>query len=565
MSGSASSLPTRERPGRPTGAPVEAAPSATVVAARPVAPPAPPVPPAPPARPPVTSAARPAAPAGRPGWMVPVLVLVIGNFMAVLDVTIVNVAVPAIQKDFGGSLDDVLWIATAYTLMLGIVVPVSSWLGDRLGLTRVYIMSLAGFAVGSALCGLAGNLGTLIAFRVVQAIPGGVMPVVAMTLVYRIVPREKLGVAMGVFGLGIILGPAAGPVLGGYFVQYLDWRLVFYVNVPVGLIGAAAAYFVLPHTPGKAGRRFDLPGFLCIGLGLFAVLLAASEGSDWGWDGYRIRMLIVGGLLALALFVVIELEVDQPLLDLRAFKVWSFTSSLLMLTVLQANLLGLSFFIPTFLQQGQGKQAFDAGILMLPAALVTGVCMPMVGRLYDRIGPRWLGVSGLLLTAYGTYLMCAMTADMTRADVIFWTCVRGVGLGLSIMPIMTAGLAALPAMQTNAGSALNNVARQTGGALGLAVLSALSTSQVAQLLADRGALIPASTAPPAPGGAMPPRVFASMFGKYQYLNSQILATSYANLFLVIAVLTGAVAVLALFMRPPGKGSDAAKSAGAGAH
>jgi len=222
------------------------------------------------------------------------------------------------------------------------------------------------------------------------------MPVVAMTLVYRIVPREKLGVAMGVFGLGIILGPAAGPVLGGYFVQYLDWRLVFYVNVPVGIIGALAAYFILPRTPGKAGRRFDLPGFLCIGLGLFAVLLAASEGSDWGWDGYRIRMLIVGGLLALALFVVIELEVDQPLLDLRAFKVWPFTSSLLMLTVLQANLLGLSFFIPTFLQQGQGKEAFDAGILMLPAALVTGVCMPLVGGLYDRIGPRWLGVSGLL-------------------------------------------------------------------------------------------------------------------------------------------------------------------------
>jgi hypothetical protein len=161
--------------------------------------------------------------------------------------------------------------------------------------------------------------------------------------------------------------------------------------------------------------------------------------------------------------------------------------------------------------------------------------------------------------------MCAMTAEMTRGDVIFWTCVRGVGLGLSIMPIMTAGLAALPAMQTNAGSALNNVARQTGGALGLAVLSALSTSQEAQLFADRGALIPASTAPPAPGGSMSPDVFASMFGKYQYLNSQILATSYANLFLVIAVLTGAVAVLALFMRPPGKGSEAAKSAGAGAH
>jgi len=498
-------------------------------------------------------------------WLLPVILLVVGNFMAVLDVTIVNVAIPAIQKDFGGSLDDVLWIATAYTLMLGVVVPLSSWLGERFGLTLVYVLSLAGFAVGSALCGVAGNLGTLIAFRVLQAIPGGVMPVVAMTLVYRIVPREKLGVAMGVFGLGIILGPAAGPVLGGYFVQYMDWRLVFYVNVPIGVLGAIAAYLLLPRGPGSLGRKFDVPGFLCVGVGLFAVLLAASEGSNWGWDGYRVRMLFVGGLLCLALFVVIELDVEQPLLDLRAFAVWPFTSSLLMLTALQINLLALSFFIPTFLQQGQGKQAFDAGVLMLPAALVTGVCMPMVGRLYDRVGPRWLGVSGLLISGYGTYLMCRITPEMTSSAVIFWTCVRGVGLGLSIMPIMTAGLAALPTAQTNAGSALSNVARQCGGALGLAVLSAVSTSQQAQLLADRGALIPASTQPPTTAGSISPRVFASMYGKYQYLSSQVLASSYANLFLVIALLTAACVGLALFLRAPTNTSSSAKSADAAAH
>ena len=364
------------------------------------------------------SVAPPAATDSSGSWLISVIVLVVGNFMAVLDVTIVNVAIPAIQKDFGGSLDDVLWIATAYTLMLGVTVPLSSWLGERFGLTSVYVAALAAFAVGSALCGIAGNLGTLIAFRVLQAIPGGIMPVVAMTMVYRIVPKAKLGSAMGIFGLGIILGPATGPVLGGYFVQYLDWRLVFYVNVPVGLLGAVAAFFILPKLAGKRGRKFDLPGFLCIGLGLFAVLLAASEGSDWGWDGYRIRMLFVGGALALALFVVIELEVEIPLLDLRAFKVWPFTSSLLMSSALTVNLLGLSFFIPTFLQQGQQKQAFDAGILLLPSALCTGFCMPIVGRLYDKIGPRWLGVCGLSVCSFGTYLMAAITPEMTRSDVI---------------------------------------------------------------------------------------------------------------------------------------------------
>jgi EmrB/QacA subfamily drug resistance transporter len=495
--------------------------------------------------------AAPRPPTGAPltqdRWLLAVLVLVVGNFMAVLDVTIVNVAVPAIQKDFGGALDDVLWIATAYTLMLGLVVPVSGWLGERLGLTLVYVLSLAGFAVGSALCGIAGSLDTLIAFRVLQAIPGGVMPVVSMTLVYRIVPGRKLGVAMGIFGLGVVFAPAVGPVLGGYLVQYVDWRLVFLINVPVGVLGALAAHLVLPKVPGRRGRRFDVPGFLCVGMGLFAVLLAAEKGTSWGWDGYRVRMLLVFGALALALFVVVELEVDQPLLDIRVFKVWPFTSSILILITLQINLLGLAFFVPVFLQQGQQKQAFDAGLLMLPSAAMTGMLMPVVGRLYDKIGPRWLSVSGMAICAYGTYLLCGLTADVTKADVIFWTCVRGVGLGLAIMPIMTSGLAALPPAKTNEGSALNNVVRQTSGAVGLAALTALSVSQQAQLLADRAVLVPKTSVP-----ATTP--FGALYGRYLSLSAQVLATSYANVFLLIAALTGVGALLAFFLPKPSQRS-----------
>jgi MFS family permease len=268
-------------------------------------------------------------------------------------------------------------------------------------------------------------------------------------------------------------------------------------------------------------------------------------------------MLLVGGALALALFVVVELEVEQPLLDIRVFRVWPFTSSLLMLAALQVNLLGIAFFVPVFLQQGQGKEAFDAGLLMLPSALMTGALMPVVGKLYDRIGPRWLGVSGLLITSYGTWMMCAITADMTRQDVIVWTCVRGVGLGLSIMPIMTSGLAALPGPQTNEGSALNNVARQCGGALGLAVLSAVSTSQQAQLLADRGAVMPATSMT---SGTLPAGQFASAYGRYQDLSSQVLATSYSNLFLLIAGLTGAGVLLALFMRTPSRDTGGSPAA-----
>jgi EmrB/QacA subfamily drug resistance transporter len=507
-------------------------------------------PPTAPSGPPTPAPAGPPASSGN--WLVPVIVLVIGNFMAVLDVTIVNVAVPAIQKEFGGSLDDTLWIATAYTLMLGVVVPLSGWLGDQFGLKNVYLASLIGFAIGSALCGLAWNLDVLIAFRVLQAIPGGIMPVVAMTMVFKTVPMKKIGAAMGVFGVGIVFAPAVGPVLGGYLVQYVDWRLVFYVNVPAGLLGALAAFVVLPAVPKLPAKRFDLPGFLCIGLGLFALLLAVSEGQDWGWTSFPVLILLAAGVNLMALFVLIELAVKNPLLDVRVFAVMPFTASILMLGILQINLLAIAFYAPVFLQQGQHKEAFDAGLLLLPGAIATGVLMPMVGRLYDKIGAKLLASSGLLICGFGTYLMCSITADMTREDLIFWTCVRGVGLGLSIMPINTAGLASLPPAQTNQGSALINVARQVAGALGLAFFAALASMQQAQLFANRTALIPESVTPANSTGQPTLQQVGPLIGQLQQLNVEIQATSYSNIFLITATLTAAGMFLVFALRRPGK-------------
>jgi EmrB/QacA subfamily drug resistance transporter len=493
--------------------------------------------------------------------LVSVLVLVVGNFMAVLDVTIVNVAVPRIQGDFGGSIDDVLWIATAYTLMLGVVVPVSSWLGDRFGLSQVYWASLAAFGVSSALCGLAWNLDSLIAFRVLQAVPGGIMPVVAMTLVYRIVPKERMGVAMGVFGLGTVFAPALGPVLGGYLVQYVDWRLVFYINTPIGLLGAVAAFVLIPKMASTRGKSFDVPGFLTVAAGLFAILLAASEGTEWGWDSYRIRMLLVFGVLSLALFVVVELQVDEPLLDLRVFRNPAFFATIVMIAVVTINLLALAFFLPVFLQQGQHKEAYDAGVLLLPPAICTGVLSPFVGRLYDKVGPKWLSLAGLLITGYGTYLLAAITPDMTREHVILWGCVRGIGLSAAIMPVMTAGLSALPPAQTNLGSALMNVCRQTAGALGLAVLNAVSSVQQVQLFNDRVGLLDPPPATRTP--VTDPQQFARAYGGFEQLQTSVLTTSYANLFLVIAALTVLAAPLALLLRPPDRPADSAAGMAAG--
>jgi EmrB/QacA subfamily drug resistance transporter len=463
-------------------------------------------------------------------------------FMSVLDVSIVNVAIATIQSDFGGSTADVAWITTAYSLVLGVVVPASAWLGDRFGLDRVYMIALAGFAIGSALCGLAWSLNSLIAFRVIQAIPGGLLPAVTLTMVYRIVPRHKIGTAMGMYGLGIVFAPAIGPTLGGYLVEYMSWRLVFYINVPVGILGLAAAVVALPRFARAPTRPFDVWGFVTVASGLVALLLAFSEGQSWGWTSYRVLILIVGGALLLALFVTIELEVDHPLLNLRVFHSVAYSTSLIVMSVVMTGMFATLFYIPLFLQAGQGYQALDTGLLILPQALVMAVLMPISGRLYDKIGPRWLVVSGLLIAAFGSYLLAGINPDMTREEVVLWTCIRAAGVGMAMMSIMTGGLASLSPDLTNTGSAINTVVQRVSAALGLAALTAMATAQQAQLAQGRAELLQGTNSQAAHLHLL------QLFGLYRRTQVSVLADSYANLFLLTAAVTAIAAVGALFLR-----------------
>jgi len=495
-------------------------------------------------------ATRPAraasAPAARAGWGLPLVVLIVGMFMSILDTSIVNVAIPTLQNEFGVTTDDVQWVITAYTLMLGVVVPASAWLGDRLGLNRLYNMALIGFAAGSALCGLAWDLNSLVVFRILQAIPGGILPVVSLPMVYRIVPREKIGAAMGLYGLGIVVAPAIGPTLGGYLVEYVDWRLIFYINVPVGIIGAVAAALVLPKFPGVPGRRFDVLGFVTIGSGLFALLLALSEGESWGWTSYRIMGLFTVSVLLLALFVVIELEVSDPLLNVRVFRYWPFTNSLLLISVLMVGLFGVLFYVPLFLQEVQGLGALDAGLTLLPQALVMAVLMPFAGRLYDRIGPRWPATIGVTIVAIATYLMHNLTIDTSREQLIWWLMLRAVGLGIGMMPIMTGGLSAVPPTEVNAASAFNNVAQRTASALGVAVLTAIFTTQSADQLAGRAALLPANTATPPLGPNVPN--WLSIYATYHQTQLLVFAGALDDLLLIAAGLSAVGVLGALLLR-----------------
>jgi EmrB/QacA subfamily drug resistance transporter len=357
-------------------------------------------------------------------------VLIVGMFMSVLDISIINVAIPTMQRDFATTTDGIQWVENAYSLALGVVVPVSAWLAARFGPGRVYNLSLLGFAAGSALCGVAWDLNSMVAFRVLQALPGGVLPVVTLTILYKIVPKDRIGAAMGMYGLGIIVAPAVGPTLGGYLVEYVDWRLIFFINVPVGILGVVAAIFLLPKFGPTPVGRFDVLGFVTVATGLVCLLLALTEGQKWGWTSYTIMILLTVGVLGLALFVVIELEVDAPLLNVRVFQSWAFTNSLLLVSVLSIGLFAVLFYIPLLLQQARGLGAFETGLLLLPQALVMAVIMPAAGLLYDKIGPRWPAVIGLALVALGTYLLTDVNLESSTSHVIWVLVLRAVGMGL---------------------------------------------------------------------------------------------------------------------------------------
>ncbi|MDT7647952.1 MAG: hypothetical protein QOC75_4952, partial [Pseudonocardiales bacterium] len=422
-------------------------------------------------------------------WIVPLSVLIVGSFMSVLDTSIVNVAIPRMQVDLNASTDDIEWVVTGYTLALGVIVPLTGWLGLRIGQTRLYILAMIGFALASALCGLAWDLDTMIIFRVIQAIPGGVLPVVTLIILYQIVPREKIGTAMGIYGLGIVVAPAVGPTLGGFLVEYVDWRLIFFINVPIGIVGTTLAIIVFPRIHPTTWPRFDFGGFVTIAYGLFAMLLAFSEGEDWGWTGYRILGLFVSGAFSLALFVIIELEVDTPLLDLRIFSSPAYTQSLLLLGIGVTGLFSALYFLPQYLQRVQGLQELDSGLVLVPGALVLVVLMPIAGRIYDKIGPRYPIAIGMAIMGYGSYLLAQMTPTTPRIDIEMWLAIRNVGIGLSMMPIITAGVSSLPPALTAAGSAMNNVMQRVASSVAVAVFGSMNTSQGAQLMADRSLLV----------------------------------------------------------------------------
>jgi EmrB/QacA subfamily drug resistance transporter len=412
-------------------------------------------------------------------WLVPVFITLIGGFMSVLDSSIINVAIPSMMHVFNVSTSQIDLVVTIYMLVLGVVIPFSGWAGDRFGYKQLYTAALGMFTLGSFLCAISWSFQTLIVARVIQAIGGGVLMPVMMTMVKKVVPKKNFGSAMGLVGIAMLIAPALGPTIGGYLVEYVGWRWIFTINLPIGVIGVLLAVFFLPAFPKKETDRLDIGGAVTSVLMLFSILMALSEGSTWGWSSEPIVLLFYLFAVSLVLFIIIELTVKNPLLNLRIFKNITFTMANVMSAISNIGLYTGIFYIPLFLQNIKGMGALDIGLLMLPGALLSGLMMPVCGKLYDLIGPRIMSIIGIFFLALTTFLFHNITIDTTNGTILFWLILRGIALPFTAVPAQTAALDVVPSEEASGASSLINIVSRVASSFGITILTVVLTSQTA--------------------------------------------------------------------------------------
>jgi EmrB/QacA subfamily drug resistance transporter len=424
-------------------------------------------------------------------------VYVAAMLMNTLDATIVNVALATLGREFNVPAVTTEAVIVGYLVSLAVFIPASGWLGDRFGTKRVFLLALALFVGASALCGQAQSLEQLVAFRVLQGAGGGLLTPVGMAMLFRTFPpRERVAVGR-ILMFATIIGPASGPLIGGFLIEHFSWRWAFYVNVPVGLVAFAIGLLFLHEYRDPNPGRFDIAGFILGGAGLALLMYALSEGPTRGWTSPEIVASGLGGLLLLIVFVLVELRIPAPMVDLRLLANRLFRTTLITSFFASAGFLGVLFLVPLFLQTVQGASPLESGLTTFPEAIGVVLSTQVVARLYPRVGPRRLMAGGLIGMAIAVLLMALIGLESDPWVVrILMFCV-GAGMAYVFLPNQAASLATISRAQTGRATTMTNVQRQVGGAIGVAaassVLAAAGATQGApDTAAFRAALVVAA-------------------------------------------------------------------------
>ncbi|RIW38800.1 DHA2 family efflux MFS transporter permease subunit [Bacillus salacetis] len=397
-------------------------------------------------------------------------VLMVGAFIAFLNNTLLNIALPSIMMELEVEASTVQWLTTGFMLVNGVLIPTTAFLIEKYSVRRLFLVAMSLFTIGTVLAGVAHVFPVLLAGRMIQASGTAIMMPLLMNVMLVSFPVEKRGAAMGVFGLIMMAAPAIGPTLSGWIVENYDWRMLFHFVTPIAIIVLLLGFFLLKDKKEKVDIRLDFLSVILSSVGFGSLLYGFSSAGTKGWDSPWVYGMIILGAVSLVTFILRQSKLDRPMLNFHVFKYPMFALSSSITMVVNMALFSGMLMIPIYVQTIRGISPLDAGLLMLPGALVMAVMSPITGKLFDKFGGRVLATSGLLLTVVTTYLFSKLTQDTSYTNLVVLNAIRMFGMSMVMMPVSTNGLNQLPRRFYPHGTAMNNTLNQVSGAIGTALL-----------------------------------------------------------------------------------------------
>lgn len=410
----------------------------------------------------------------------------LGSLMATLDGSIVNIALPAIQDDFGVSITTVEWVVIAYLLVVGSLLLPFGRLGEVLTFKRVYLVGFSIFTIASICCGASPGIGFLVAFRTAQAVGAAMIMAMGPAIVARTFPAGERGRALGLNAVSVSIGLSLGPVLGGILTQVATWRAIFLINAPIGLLAVLWAARVLPEEAPGRGQSFDMRGAALSGGALFALLLALSQGQAWGWTSPAILFLVALFVVLGTAFVLAERAALQPLIDLAMFRIRPFSAGLASVLAAFSGMFTATFLLPFLLEQGRGFSPVEAGLLLTPLPISMAIVAPFSGAAADRFGSRVLASLGMAVMAVGLLSLTQLSVDFALQDLAWRLVLIGVGQGLFMSPNSSAVLGSVPGRRVGTASGTLAQMRVTGQSLGIALSAAIVATRLPAYLDSAG-------------------------------------------------------------------------------
>ncbi|HEX5027313.1 MAG TPA: MFS transporter [Gaiellaceae bacterium] len=402
-----------------------------------------------------------------------------GLFMIMLDNTVVNVALPSIQRELGMQLSELEWIVSGYALTFAALMLIGGKLADAYGRRLIFVVGIAVFTLASLACGLASSGEALIAARVAQGVGAALMNPATLSIIAVTFPPRQRGTAIGIWAGTSALALALGPLIGGLLTEHASWNWIFFVNVPIGVLGIAASFLLIDESRDESHERLDLPGLATSGLGLFALTYGLIEANNYGWGSVRIVGAFVVAAVSLTAFILLERRQRAPMLDLTLFRNRTYVGANLAMLLVALAMFGVFFFVSLYMQNVLGYSAVEAGAAFLPMTLLIIVIAPLAGRASDRWGSRWLITGGMVLLAAQLAYFSQLSDDATFWVLLPALVLGGFGMSMTMTPSSAAAMRAVPVEKAGIGSAVLNACRQVGGSTGIALMGAIMASRLA--------------------------------------------------------------------------------------